>query len=70
MGMFSELVLFSDVEGVVPQDGVPVEGVEILQEITYQEPGRIPSQTVKTGAGGRFTFARVTTGSGLSRVIP
>ncbi|MEE4378319.1 MAG: DUF6795 domain-containing protein [Candidatus Competibacteraceae bacterium] len=70
MGLFSELVLFSDVEGVVLKDGVPVEGAEIVQEITYQEPGKIPSRTVKTTADGRFALARVTKGSGLSRVIP
>lgn len=70
MGMFSELVLFSEVEGVVLKDGVPVEGAEIVQEITYEEPGKIPAKTVQTGADGRFALARVTTGAGLSRVIP
>ncbi|NJN48187.1 MAG: hypothetical protein HC808_18805 [Candidatus Competibacteraceae bacterium] len=70
MGLFSELVLFSDVEGVVLKDGVPVEGAEIMQEITYQEPGKIPSKTVETTPNGRFTLARVTRGSGLSRIIP
>ena len=70
MGMFSELVLFSDVEGVVMKEGVPVAGAEIVQEITYQEPGKIPVRTIRTGADGRFTLARVTTGAGLSRIIP
>ena len=70
MGMFSELVLFSDVEGVVLNGGVPVEGVEIVQEITYQEPGKIPPRTVTTGARGHFALTRVNTGSGLSRILP
>jgi hypothetical protein len=70
VGMFNELVLFSDVEGVVMKEGVPVAGAEIVQEITYQEPGKIPARTVQTGADGRFTLARVTTSAGLSRIIP
>lgn len=70
MGMFSEVVLFSDVEGVVLKDGIPAEGVEIVQEITYQEPGKMAPRMVKTGAGGRFALARVTTTPGLSRLLP
>lgn len=70
MGMFSELVLFSEVEGVVLKDGAPLEGVEIVQEITYQEPGKVPAKSTKSGVGGRFALPRVTTGGGFSRLLP
>lgn len=70
MGMFSELVLFSELEGVVLKQGVPVAGAEIVQEVTYEKPGKALVKTVQTSTDGRFRLARVTTGAGLSRILP
>lgn len=70
MGIFSELVLFSEVEGIVLQEGHPLEGVEIVQEITYQRPGKIPTKTTQTDADGKFTLERITTTGGLGRFLP
>lgn len=65
-----ELVLFSRVDGVVLKDGAPLAGVEILQEIVYREPGRVPSRTITTDASGRFSLSPVTERSGLGRLVP
>ena len=70
MGKFSKLVLFSHVEGVITQDGEPVEGAEIVQEILYKEVDNIAPTTVKSAADGHFVFEEVSEKAGLSRMLP
>ena len=70
MSMFSKLVLFSRVEGVITQDGKPVEGAEIVQEVLYKDVDEVPPSTVVSGPEGSFVLEEVTHAAGLSRMLP
>ena len=70
MAMFSKLVLFSRVEGVITLDGQPVEGAEVVQEILYKEAGKIPPATVRSAADGRFVLEEVSHNAGVTRLLP
>ncbi|MCJ7555870.1 MAG: hypothetical protein MUP90_03020 [Gammaproteobacteria bacterium] len=70
MSMFSKLVLFSRVEGVITQDGKPVAGAEIIQEVLYKDAGEVPATTVASGPQGDFALEEVTHAAGLSRMLP
>ncbi|RLB48816.1 MAG: hypothetical protein DRJ42_22365 [Deltaproteobacteria bacterium] len=67
---FSRLVLFSRAEGVVTQNGVPVEGAEVIQELLYRSAASFPNKSVITDYDGRFVFQEVTESAGLSRLLP
>ena len=69
-GAFNRIVLMSDVEGVVLKDGVPVEGAEVVQQISLDEPNDVPETIARTDAQGKFDFLRVTKGPGIRRLIP
>lgn len=64
MGLTSERVLFSQVEGVLTKDGEPVAGAEIEQTVLYKEEGRIPQTTVVSDDEGKFVFAQVSVNEG------
>ncbi len=70
MSMFSKLVLFSRVEGVITQEGKPVEGAEVIQEVLYKEADEVPIITAVSGAEGKFVLEEVTHSAGLSRLLP
>jgi hypothetical protein len=70
MSMFSKLVLFSRVEGVITQDGKPVEGAKIVQEVLYKDVDEVPPTQVVSGPDGNFVLEEVTHAAGLSRVLP
>jgi hypothetical protein len=69
MGLFTRLVLFSPVSGVVLKDGVPVENAEVRQEITFSD-GQIPSQHAVSDAAGSFHFPVVDRSAGFTRWVP
>lgn len=68
MGLFSKLVLFSEVEGVVTMNGAPVEGAEITQQAIYSDTDFKPKFETTTDTDGRFRFDAVTKSAGLARL--
>ena len=70
MSMFSKLVLFSRVEGVITQDGKPVEGAEVVQEVLYKDIDEVPATTASSDSQGHFVLEEVTHSAGLSRMLP
>lgn len=69
MGLFTRLVLFSPVSGVVLRDGVPVANAEVRQEVTFFDE-KIPPQRAVSDASGRFHFSVVDRGAGFTRLMP
>lgn len=71
MGVFSRLVLFSDVHGTVLNEGKPVVGAEIVQKVVWSddETKNRTQQTV-TGKDGAFAFPTIESNAGLLRLIP
>lgn len=69
MGLFTSLVLFSPVSGVVLKDGAPVEEAEIRQELRLFDE-KLPVQRALSDSSGRFHFAIVERRAGLSRIVP
>ena len=70
VGVFDKLVLFSEVNGVVLKDGVPVGGAEVVQKIDVSKPNNVPPRSVVTDANGAFAFDTVSRSAGLRRMIP
>ncbi|MCJ7558249.1 MAG: hypothetical protein MUP90_15235 [Gammaproteobacteria bacterium] len=70
MSMFSKLILFSRVDGVITQDGKPVEGAQIIQEVLYKNADEVPATTVVSGPAGDFVLEEVTHAAGVSRMLP
>jgi uncharacterized GH25 family protein len=71
MGVFTPIVLFSEVHGTVVRDGKPVAGVELIQTVVWSEnEEEIPSQHTVTDGNGTFRFAAIERGAGLRRLIP
>lgn len=64
MSSASKRVLFSQVEGVITKDGVPVVGAEVEQIVLYKSENKVPRVTVLTDSEGRFVFAEVSTTDG------
>ena len=69
MGLFTPLVLFSPVAGVVLMNGVPVANAEVRQEITFFDE-KLPPQRAISDASGGFHFPVVERGAGISRFAP
>jgi hypothetical protein len=69
MGLFTRLVLFSPVHGVVLKNGVPVENAVVRQEVSFFDE-KIPPQRVSSDASGKFSFPAVERNAGLSRLVP
>lgn len=72
MGTLSaDLVLFSDVRGIVLCHGKPVHGAALLQEIVWSDnPSDVrPTQTT-SAVDGRFFFPTVERVAGLARWVP
>lgn len=71
MGVFSRLVLFSEVHGTVLNEGKQVVGAEIVQRMVWSDDDtkNRTHQTV-TGKDGAFTFPTIESNAGLLRLIP
>ncbi|RKP52880.1 carboxypeptidase-like regulatory domain-containing protein [Trinickia fusca] len=71
MGVFSRLVLFSEVHGTVLKDGRPVEGAELIQKVVWSDnEKKNPTQQTVTDKSGAFRFPTIERGAGLLRLIP
>ncbi len=70
MSLFSKLVLFSHVEGVITLNGKPVAGAQIVQEILYKDAGEFAPRSVTSGPQGDFELEEVIRNPGLSRMLP
>ena len=71
MGLFDQLVLFSEVHGTVLRDGKPIAGAQLTQKVVWSDnPDEIPPQHAVTGVDGVVRFPRIERSAGLRRVIP
>jgi hypothetical protein len=71
MGIFSPIVLFSQVHGTVLQNGQPVKGAELIQKVVWSDdPDEIPLQHAATDEQGVFQFSAIQRRAGLLRLIP
>lgn len=71
MGLSSRLVLFSEVHGTVLNHGKPVQGAELVQEIVWSDnKNDVPPIRTSSDADGRFHFAEVVHGAGVTRMVP
>lgn len=71
MGVFSRLVLFSEVHGTVLKEGQPVAGAELLQKVVWSdEEEKNRTQHMVTDSNGVFGFPAIESNAGLLRLIP
>ncbi|KVV34814.1 hypothetical protein WK81_29825 [Burkholderia ubonensis] len=71
MGMFSRLVLFSEVHGTVLKEGKPVAGAELLQKVVWSDDeNKNPTRHTSTDKNGAFGFPAIESNAGLLRLIP
>lgn len=68
-GLFGTNTLFSPVEGVVTIDGKPCENARVVQSAKRTNKNEIITET-ETDQSGRFSFAEVSEGKGLSSFLP
>lgn len=71
MGVFSRLVLFSEVHGTVLKEGKPVAGAELLQKVVWSDDeDKSRTQHTVTDSNGAFGFTAIESNAGLLRLIP
>lgn len=71
MGVFSRLVLFSEVHGTVLKEGKPVAGAELVQTVVWSDDeDKNPTQHTATDRNGAFEFPTIEADAGLLRLIP
>lgn len=71
MGMSTPYILFSEVHGTVLQNGRPVTGAEIIQEVIWSDSkDEIAPRSVMTRADGAFHFLPVQKAPGALRLVP
>lgn len=71
MGVFSRLVLFSQVQGIVLNEGKPVVGAELVQKVVWSDDEvENRTQQMVTGKDGAFMFPAIESNAGLLRLIP
>lgn len=71
MGVFSRLVLFSEVHGVVLKEGKPVAGAELVQKVVWSDDeSKNRTQNTATDRNGAFEFPTIEANAGLLRLIP
>lgn len=71
MGLSNQLVLFSDVQGTVLNNGKPVQGAELIQETVWSDnKNDVPQKQTQTDAQGRFHFPEVERSAGAIRMVP
>lgn len=70
MGFFGTNYLFSDVNGTVVMNGVPVEGADVTQVTLWKKAGNLPVVKSTTDSQGRFSFPAITRSAGVSNLIP
>ncbi|WP_259675329.1 DUF4198 domain-containing protein [Burkholderia pseudomallei] len=71
MGVFSRLVLFSEVHGTVLKEGKPVAGAELVQKVVWSDDeDKNPTQHTLTDRNGAFGFPVIESKAGLLRLIP
>ncbi|MBF3411148.1 hypothetical protein ISF94_12910 [Burkholderia pseudomallei] len=71
MGVFSRLVLFSEVHGTVLKEGKPVAGAELVQKAVWSDDeDKNPTQRTMTDKNGTFGFPAIERNAGLLRLIP
>lgn len=71
MGVFSRLVLFSEVHGTVLKKGKPVAGAELFQKVVWSDDeDKNRMQHAVTDSNGAFGFPSIETDAGLLRLIP
>lgn len=67
----SPLVLFSPVQGLILDRGIPVAGAEILQKIEWSDtPTKNPQYQTSSDSKGHFSFPLVQRSQGIYRWIP
>ena len=71
MGKFDPLILFSRVQGVVLDHGVPVVDAELRQKIVWDEDeaNNVEVRT-RTDARGHFILEPITHPAGMTRLVP
>ena len=71
MGKFDRLVLFSRVQGVVLDHGVPVPGAQLSQKIVWSDDDAENTEVrTHTDARGHFGFEAITHSAGITRLVP
>lgn len=71
MGVFSRIVLFSEVRGTVLKEGKPVAGAELIQKVVWSDnDDKNLTQHAVTDKSGAFGFPTLETNAGLLRLIP
>ena len=71
MGFSSRLVLFSEVHGTVLNNGKPVLGAELVQQVVWSDnKNDVPPQQTSSDADGRFSFPMVERSAGVIRMVP
>lgn len=66
----AEMILFSEVNGVVTKKGKPVHGAEVRRSYTWNWNNQKSSETTVTDGEGRFSFPVVAGSSFLGSLIP
>lgn len=69
MALF-DLILFSEIRGIVVRNGAPVEGAEIAQDLSSPSEGRQHLRRTATDAQGGFRLPRVSRFSVFGRLVP
>lgn len=71
MGLSDPLILFSSLHGTILQDGKPVSGAELVQQVTWSDDkDEIPTARARSDAHGRFHFPVVEHHAGWLRALP
>ena len=71
MGVFSRLVLFSEVHGTVLNEGKPAAGAELLQKVVWSDnEAKNSTRHTATDKNGAFGFPAIESNAGLLRLIP